>query len=178
MLGARLDRLLEKHPLLARYAERRIFYFFHTSTTANILACTAATFAAGIFALRNDIIYYIAIAIMCVMWIEAAFLSGFLKQWLFPLFSAAFWGLPSVFIDAVENAAEADKITPLDEFLAYLSHLIFDSLRISETIGTDTLTVSIIFAGWSVLIFLLGVYTRPRAKHSIFYCKTRLNHIQ
>lgn len=178
MLGARLDRLLEKHPLLARYAERRIFYFFHTSTAANIIVCAAAVFATGIFSMRNEIIYCIAAAVMCIIWIEAAFLSGFLKQWLFPLFSAGFWGLPSVFIDAVENAAEADKITPLDEFLAHLSHLVFDSLRIVETFGTDTLTVSIIFAGWSVLIFLLGVYTRPRAKHSIFYCKTRLNHIQ
>ena len=180
MLGAALDGFTARHKRFAEYAGERIYLFFSTNMIANVCACCACTFGAGLIGAYSgsELLYIIAFVIMAVLWAQASLLSGFRRQWFFLFFTAAFLLLPHLFIDAADNETRAAELTALGDVLAYISRFIPGySLALLQKAGLDSLSATFVFLGGSVFFWVSGFYIRLNARHSRFYCKTRINQI-
>lgn len=180
MLGAALDGFAARHKRFAKYAEKRIYLFFSTNMTANVCACCFSAFGAGLIGAYcgSEALYIIAFAVMAVLWAQASLLSGFRRQWFFLFFAAAFLLLPHLFIDAADNETRAAQLTALGDVLAYISRFISEhSLALLRKAGLDGFSAAIAFLGCSALLWTAGFYIRLNARHSRFYCKTRINQI-
>ena len=180
MLGAALDGFAARHKRFAGYAEKRIYLFFSTNMTANVCACCACTFGAGLIGAYccAERLYIIAFVIMAVLWAQASLLSGFRRQWFFLFFAAAFLLLPHIFIDAADNETRAAQLTALGDVLAYISRFISEySLALLRKAGLEGLSATGAFLGCSAFLWAAGFYIRLNARHSRFYCKTRINQI-
>ncbi|MGN0578684.1 MAG: hypothetical protein ACI4J4_08690 [Ruminiclostridium sp.] len=180
MLGAALDGFTARHKRFAGYAEKRIYLFFSTNMTANVCACCACTFGAGLIGAYggSEWAYILAFSVMAVIWAQASLLSGFRRQWFFLFFAAAFLLLPHIFIDAADKETRAAQLTALGDVLAYISRLIPEySLALLQKAGLEGLSATGAFLGCSAFLWAAGFYIRLNARHSRFYCKTRINQI-
>lgn len=180
MLGSSFDRLMSKHPIIAEFAGKRLDVFFSTSTFSNACCCVAASLGAGLISLlRNDLLYYTAFAVMVVVWLQAAVLSGFRKQWFFTFFGGVFWLLPHVFIDAAKSVTRSQGMDGINDMLVFASRILTEySVKALLPFTEEDFTLSLIIFGVLTAAALLGYYIRSGARHSDFYCKKRLNQLK
>lgn len=166
-------------PLRSRIIERRLILLFRTKTSENAALCTAVSFACGLSAIAAEPIrrfYPLFFGGMLLVWAAAALSAGFLRQWFFPLFAAAFHLLPHLFIDAAQSPTRSEEFTALNDALALLGELIAEAAPsfLTERFGIGRLTYSEFFLIGVALLFLLGFLLRRQARGSRFYCEARL----
>ena len=180
MLGSSFDRLMSKHPILARIAGNRLDAFFSTSTLSNACCSVAASLGAGLISLLgNDLLYYITFSVMAVVWLQTAVLSGFRKQWFFNFFAVVFWLMPHIFIDAAKSVTRSEGMDGINDMLVFASRVFTEfSVKALLPLTGGGLTLSIIIAGIITAASLLGYYIRSGARHSDFYCRKRLNQLK
>lgn len=178
MISTAVDKLTALHPSFAEYCKRRIEYFFDTSDGRNIAVCAVSGIAAGIWAgFGSPVMAYAAAVIAVLAWVQASVLAGFLRQWFFAVFAAAYFMLPYVFVIPTGSEAEAEA----DSFQRTLSELMINvPLLPMELIAGDgdPFFVSLALFGVFFLLFALGAGIRGRAKRSDFYCRTRLEQLK
>lgn len=166
-------------PFLGRLAERGLQNLFRTRTSDNAAVCAAAVFACGLFAISAEPLrglYPFAAVLMLLVWAVASVSAGFLKQWFFPFFSAAFWLLPHLLIDAAQSPTRSEEFTALNDVLALLGELICEAAPafFLDRLGVGRLTFSEGFAVGIAFLFAVGYLARRRARDSRFYCEARL----
>ncbi len=174
------DKLMSKSPPLAAYAESRMDAFFSTNTFANACCCITASAASGLLSLYgNEPIYIAALAVMAVVWLQSAVLSGFRRQWFFIFFTAVFWLLPYIFIDASESATRIREIDGIYNFLILASRVSTEfSVKALIPFFGGSFTLSLVIVGTVTVFFLLGSLIRSKARRSDFYCRKRLNQLK
>lgn len=180
MLGSGFDRLMSKHPFLRRIASDRLDVFFSASTFSNACCAVAASLGAGLISLMgNDLLYYAAFTVMVVVWLQAAVLSGFRKQWFFTFFAGVFWLLPHIFIDAAKSATRSYGMDGINDTLVFISRIFTEfSVKALLPLTDSSFNLSLIIAAMLIAAALFGYYIRSRARHSDFYCKKRLNQLK
>lgn len=170
-------------PLRSRIVERRLILLFRTKTSENAALCAAASFACGLSAIAAEPIrrfYPLFLVGMLLIWAAAALSAGFLRQWFFPLFAAAFHLLPHLFIDAAQSATRSEEFTALNDALALLGELIAEAAPsfLTERFGIGRLPCSEFFLIGIAFLFLLGFLLRRRARGSRLYCEARLKMLE
>lgn len=180
MLGSSFDRLMSKHPLLAKTAGGRLDVFFSTSTLSNACCPIAASLGTGLISLLgNDLLYYTAFAVMIIVWLQAAVLSGFRRQWFFTFFMGVFWLLPHIFIDAAKSVTRSYGMDGINDMLVFASRVFTEfSVKALLPLTDNSFNLSLIIVGVLTAAALLGYYIRSGARHSDFYCKKRLNQLK
>ncbi len=175
MLGARIDRFAAKHPSFRKYAEERIDIFFDTELHVNINAFITAGIAGGLLAHSDNIaVKWAALAIMLTVWLMAAMLAGFCKQWAFIIFTAVYFALPQVII--VPDSGEA--LSETQYFISDIMETVW-AYPFTRLIPQFDFTVdSYIFLVIYILAFLGGLKLRSAAKHSDMYCRKRLGQLE
>ena len=178
MISTAVDKLTALHPSFAEYCRRRIEYFFDTSDGRNIAVCFVSGIAAGIWAgYGPPLMTYIAAAAAVIVWIQASILAGFLRQWFFVVFSAAYFMLPYVFIlpAGSEAEAEADIVQrTLSELMINVPLMPMELIAGSGDPFFISLALFIVF----FVLFAVGAGLRNKAKRSDFYCRTRLEQLK
>ncbi len=160
-------------PLRSRIIERRLILLFRTKTSENAALCAAVSFACGLSAIAAEPIrrfYPLFLGGMLLVWAAAALSAGFLRQWFFPLFAAAFHLLPHLFIDAAQSPTRSKEFTALNDALALLGELIAEAAPslLTERLGIGRLPYSEFFLiGIAFLLrgfktpFAFGNFPRP-----------------
>lgn len=166
-------------PLRSRIIERRLILLFRTKTSENAALCAAVSFACGLSAIAAEPIrrfYPLFLGGMLLVWAAAALSAGFLRQWFFPLFAAAFHLLPHLFIDAAQSPTRSKEFTALNDALALLGELIAEAAPslLTERLGIGRLPYSEFFLIGIAFLFLLGFLLRRQARGSRVYCEARL----
>lgn len=174
---------LSDSPFFTRIAERRLKLLFRTKTSENAALCAAAGFACGLSAIAAEPLrrfYPIFLAGMLLIWAAAALSAGFLRQWFFPVFAAAFHLLPHLFIDAAQSPTRSREFTALNDALALLGGLTAEAAPslLTERFGIGRLLYSEIFLAGVAFLFLLGLFLRRRARDSRLYCEARLKMLE
>ena len=178
MISRTIDKLTSEHPAFAEYSRSRIEYFFDTSAGRNIAVCFVSGIAAGIFAGgTGEVIKWTALIIAAVVWIQASILAGFLKQWIFVVFSAVYFTVPYVFI-LLPGTAEYVQATDLQLTLSDLMQAVPLRPMMMFAGENDPQMLSVGCFAAVLVLFLAGAYIRGRAKSSDFYCRTRLEQIE
>lgn len=175
-MGLKTDSFLAAHPLAARFAEKRIRAAFATGTGENIAVHAAATFACALllFGAPFEWVYYLGFAVMLAVWLSAALLAGFMRQWLFPVYSAVLRFLPILLLNGRNVHTGA-----LDELLTQLCSLVTDCIFVPlYALEPEMSTLCAIFFGIEALLFAIGFFLRKSAKRSCFYCKIRIQMLQ
>lgn len=170
-------------PLRSRIAGRRLALLFRTKTSENAALCAAASFACGLSAIAAEPLrrfYPLFLAGSLLMWAAAALSAGFLRQWFFPVFAAAFHLLPHLFIDAAQSPTRSEEFTALNDALALLGELIAEAAPslLTEYFGIGRLLCSESLLIGIAFLFLLGLLLRRQARGSRFYCETRLKMLE
>lgn len=168
-----------RFPFLGRLAEQGLRNLFRTKTSDNAAVCAAAACACGLFAISAEPLrglYPFAAVLTLLVWAVASVSAGFLKQWFFPIFSAAFWLLPHLLIDAAHSPTRSEEFTVLNDVLALLGELICEAAPgiFLEWLGIGRLAFSEGFLIGVALLFTVGFIARRRARDSRFYCEARL----
>ena len=166
-------------PLRSRIIERRLTLLFRTKTSENAALCAAVSFACGLSAIAAEPLrrfYPLFLSGMLLVWAAAALSAGFLRQWFFPLFAAAFHLLPHLFIDAAQSQTRSEEFTALNDALALLGELIAKAAPslLTGYFGIGRLPYSEFFLIGVAFLFLLGFLLRRQARGSRFYCEARL----
>lgn len=178
MIARTVDRLTAMHPVAEKYCRERIYSFFETTNGRNIAVFMISGIAAGLFAgSPNSVLRVLSLAVTVIVWAEAAVLAGFLRHWVFVVFSAAYFMLPYVFV-IVPGTAEAAQAT---EFQYMLSDMMLAvPLRPMSTIAGegDPQFISACMLAAYLILFFAGVRVRSLAKRSDFYCRTRLDQLK
>ena len=169
------DRLMSKSPPLAAYAESRMDAFFSTNTLVNACCCIAASFAAGLLSLcGNETIYIAALAVMAVVWLQSAVLSGFRKQWFFIFFTVIFWLLPYIFTDASESVTRTEGMDGIYSFLILASRIPTEfSVKALTPFFGGSFTLSLIIVGVMTVFVFIGSFIRSKSRRSDFYCNSK-----
>lgn len=175
--------VFSKLPFLERLAQRRLENLFRTKTSDNAAVCAAAAFACGLFAISAEPLrglYPFAAVGMLFVWAVVSVSAGFLKQWFFPIFSAAFWLLPHLLIDAAQSPTRSEEFTALNDVLALLGELICEAAPgfFLEWLGVGRFTFSEGFLIGVAVLFTAGFLARRRARDSRFYCEARLKMLE
>lgn len=175
-MGLKTDSFISEHPLAARFAEKRICAAFATGTGENIAVHAAATIACAflLFGAPFEWVYYLGFAIMIAVWVSTALLAGFMRQWLFPVYSAVLRFLPLLLLGGHDAHTGA-----VDELLTQLCSLVTDCVFVPlYPLEPDRTTLCIFFFGAEAALFLAGIFLRKNAKQSRFYCKIRIKMLQ
>lgn len=175
-MGLKTDSFIAAHPIAARFAEKRIRAVFATGTGENISVHAAATFACAflLFGAPFEWVYYLGFAVMLAVWPSAALLAGFMRQWLFPVYSAVLRFLPLLLLGGRNPHTGA-----LDELLTQLCSLVTDCVFVPlYALEPDRTMLCAVFFGIEAALFIAGIFLRKSAKQSRFYCKIRIQMLQ
>ncbi len=169
-----IDKLITSNRWFKKCFRIRIEAFFHTTGGENIAFPAAASVAAGIIChnFSGSLMWLetTAAAVMLLSWVYSSFLSGFLKQWYFFIFSAAYNLLPYLFFNAAKtNPSEINKI-----FVEISNFLMGYGMRPLTSPGIEPFTVSASVAAGTGICMLIGFWARKNARSSREYCKVRL----
>lgn len=169
------DNLFSSNKFAAWLLKIRVNAFFGTTPAENMVFPAAAALASGFICRFNgderQWLQLTALSVMLLSWVLSSLLSGFLKQWYFLCFSAAFNLLPHIFL----NAAETDT-SQINRILVTISEftVIFSAKPLLQ-LGIEAFELSAIIAGGSGALMLIGFLIRKNARSSREYCKVRLN---
>lgn len=178
MISAKIDLLAEKSPVFRRYARQRIDAFFATEFSSNAGLCVLSSLTAALLCgSGSDVLRYASLAAMAAVWVQASVLCGFLRQWLWIVFSAVWLMLPHLLYIMPDSLAER-QASELQFTLSRISDELLLKPIYEISFGFDAFTVSSAVFVICMILFVIGNRVRAKARRSDFYCKTRLTQLK